>query len=103
MIRATARVLQARSRLTPEQTDAIVTEAQAPGGLVVMVEIDPREGSGVIPLDWEAFLQPEEQPADAVRGVERIELVVRIHDQEGRVTGDANRNASLQRRGPIQT
>jgi hypothetical protein len=33
-----------------------------------MVEIDPREGSGVIPNDWEAFLQPKGVPDAAVRG-----------------------------------
>lgn len=126
VIRATARLLQLRSRLTPEQTRELVAEADGAGGVVVMVEIDPREGSGVIPLDWEAFLQPEGQSADVVKGVntpelrnvkalagvlrrnydydrfwvvfpdhaeakylvpgvENIELVVRIHDKEGRV------------------
>lgn len=126
VIRAGARLSQLRSRLTAEQTRALVTEAEAVGGTVVMVEIDPREGSGVIPLDWEAFLQPEGQPLAAVRGtnapelrtvqalagvlrrnydydrfwvvfpnnsdagylkpgVQNIQLVVRIHDKEGRV------------------
>jgi hypothetical protein len=126
VIRASARLSQLRSRLTQEQTRALVTEAEAVGGTVVMVEIDPREGSGVIPLDWEAFLQPEGQPEVAVRGtnrpelrnvqalagvlrrnydydrfwvvfpnnsdagylkpgVQNIQLVIRIHDKEGRV------------------
>lgn len=68
-IRATARQLQLRSRLAPAQTVALVTEAEQIGGLAVMIEIDPREGSGVLPLDWEAFLQPEDQPDAAVAGV----------------------------------
>jgi len=58
VIRASARLLQIRSRLTVEQTRQLVAEAENTGGTTVMVEIDPREGSGVIPLDWEAFLQP---------------------------------------------
>ena len=43
---------------------------------MVMVEIDPNEGSGVIPLDWEAFLQPKGKAGrnDGVRGVEKPEL-----------------------------
>ena len=126
VIRATARLLQLRSRLSNEEVRALVAEAEALPGTVVMVEIDPREGSGVIPNDWEAFLQPKGQPARAVRGVvspklrdvkalagvlrrnydyDRFwvtfplekdgstifsgpgvaELVVRIHDKEGRV------------------
>lgn len=126
VIRASARLSQLRSRLTADQTRALVAEAEGVGGTVVIVEIDPREGSGVIPLDWEAFLQPEGQPEAAVRGrntpelrnvpalagvlrrnydydrfwvvfpdnsdvqylkpgVRNIQLVVRIHDKEGRV------------------
>lgn len=69
VIRATARVLQLRSRLSDDETRALVAEAEAVGGIVVMVEIDPREGSGVIPNDWEAFLQPKDSPDRAVRGV----------------------------------
>lgn len=68
-IRATARLLQLRSRLSEADARALVAEAEAIRGTVVMVEIDPREGSGVIPRDWEAFLQPKGHPARAVRGV----------------------------------
>jgi len=35
-----------------------VAQAEAAGDFAVMVEIDPREGSGVIPNDWSVFLQP---------------------------------------------
>ena len=126
-IRATARLLQLRSRLSDAGTRALVAEAEALPGTVVIVEIDPREGSGVIPRDWQPFLQPKGRPERAVRGEvsphlrevkalggvsrrnydyarfwvrfplesdgmrlfgpadRRAELVVRIHDREGRV------------------
>ncbi|HVL69899.1 MAG TPA: hypothetical protein VM364_21755 [Vicinamibacterales bacterium] len=67
-IRATARVAQLRSRLSDDETRALVAEAEGIGGTVVMIEIDPREGSGVIPNDWEALLQPKGRPVAAVRG-----------------------------------
>jgi hypothetical protein len=126
VIRASARLHQLRSRLDPDQTRALVAEAEAAGGTVIMIEIDPREGSGVIPLDWQAFLQPRGNASAAVVGVNTphlrsvkaltgvlrrnydydrfwvvfpdapdapylrpgvgvVELVVRIHNQEGRV------------------
>ncbi len=68
VIRATARLAELRDRLTDAETRALVTEAEAAGDTVVMVEIDPREGSGVIPSDWQAFLQPKGRPDVAVRG-----------------------------------
>ncbi len=58
VIRATARLAQLSEGLSNEQTEALVREAEAAGETVVMVEIDPNEGSGVIPLDWVAFLGP---------------------------------------------
>jgi hypothetical protein len=60
VIRASARLEQLRSRLTDAQTRALVAEAEAAGQTVVLVEIDPKEGSGVIPLDWRAVLQAED-------------------------------------------
>lgn len=72
VIRATARLLQLSNRLTDEQTKTLVGEAEAVGHTVVLVEIDPREGSGVIPLEWKAFLQPRGSrvgDAGAVTGV----------------------------------
>jgi hypothetical protein len=131
VIRASARMLQIRSRLSEQEARELVVEAERNGGTTVMVEIDPREGSGVIPLDWEAFLQPQGQPAAAVRGVntphlrnvkaltgvlrrnydydrfwvvfpngpdvayakrdvQHIELIVRIHEEEGRVAWPAS-------------
>ncbi len=59
VIRATARLEQLRNRLSDDDTRKLVSEAEKAGDLVVLVEIDPREGSGVIPLDWRVFLQPK--------------------------------------------
>jgi len=129
VIKATARLAQLRSRLSDDETRALVAGALAAGDTVVMVEIDPREGSGVIPVDWESFLQPARATDRAVSGtiapalrdakglagalrrnydydrfwvvfpllddagaplfgdeVSNAELVVRIHDKEGRVS-----------------
>ena len=57
VIRATARFEQLRTRLSDDQTRELGAEAEAAGQTVILVEIDPREGSGVIPLDWRAVLQ----------------------------------------------
>jgi hypothetical protein len=74
VVRATARQVQLRSRLTDVDTQSLVKEAEAAADTVVIVEIDPREGSGVIPNDWEAFLQPKGRPDAAVRGIINPEL-----------------------------
>ncbi len=67
VIRAAARIEQLRNRLTDEQTRAFVAEADSAGDVVVLVELDPREGSGVIPLDWRVFLQPKgEKPGSSL-------------------------------------
>ena len=131
-IRATARLAQLADALSTEQTQILVTQAEAAGDTVIMVEIDPREGSGVIPLDWTAYLGPRgSQPGEGAiargksvpnlreiralsgvfrrdynyevfwvafplssesgsplfpEGVSEAELVVRIHNKEGRVS-----------------
>ena len=72
VIRGTARTLQLTERLSDADTRALVEEADKAGDTVVMVEIDPREGSGIIPNDWSAFLQKKVSDPDfarAVRGV----------------------------------
>lgn len=74
VIRATARLVQLRGRLSEADTRALVKEAEAVAGTVIMVEIDPREGSGVIPNDWQAFLQPKGRTDAAVRGTVKPEL-----------------------------
>jgi len=70
VIRAAARTLQLAQRLSDGEAKALVAEAEAASGTVVMVEIDPREGSGVIPDDWSAFLGPagEGREGSGVRG-----------------------------------
>ena len=58
VIRATARLHQLMRRLSREEAEALVAEAQAVDGAVILVEIDPREGSGVIPRDWQVSFGP---------------------------------------------
>jgi len=60
VIRAAARLQQLKYRLSDKQTRELVAEAESAGETVFMVEIDPREGSGVIPMDWRAILQPKD-------------------------------------------
>jgi hypothetical protein len=76
-IRAAARLEQLRLRLTDEQTRALVAEADAPDRIVALVELDAREGSGVIPLDWRAAIRPKgarEGAAQEVVGVNTPKL-----------------------------
>jgi hypothetical protein len=70
MIRAAARLLQIRRHLSDAETLEIVKNAEA-AGPVVLVELDPNEGSGVIPSDWHAFLASGSQE---VEGKEAAEL-----------------------------
>lgn len=58
VVRATARVLQLRTSLSADAAKALVAEADSPKETTVMIDIDPHEGSGVIPLDWQAWLGP---------------------------------------------
>lgn len=60
VIRAAARLEQLKNRLSDKQTRELVAEAEAAGETVFMVEIDPREGSGVVPEEWRAILQPKD-------------------------------------------
>lgn len=63
VVRAVARLEQFRKRLSDDKTRRLVEEAESAGDTVILVEIDPREGSGVIPSDWQAYLQPKgEEP-----------------------------------------
>src|SRR5687767_2273889 len=72
LIRATARLEKRRNRLTDEQTRALVSEAESVGDTVILVEIDPSQGSGVIPLEWQAYLQPKGLKEGDVRAVSGI-------------------------------
>jgi hypothetical protein len=65
VVRATARLEQLRLRLTDDQTRELVREAERTNGLVALVEIDAREGSGVIPLDWRSTLRPKGAKEDS--------------------------------------
>lgn len=68
VIRAIARVRQLTNGMSEGEARAAVTEAEdvSVGHTIVMVEVDPREWSGVVPLEWSAFLQPV--GADETRG-----------------------------------
>ena len=76
VIEATARLIQLSERLTAAQAEALVAETATIRGTVVMVEIDPREGSGVIPLDWWATFGPKEaaQSSRGLRGTSHPEF-----------------------------
>jgi hypothetical protein len=74
VVRANARRLQLIHRLSDDQTRALVSEAEEVDGTVILVEIDPREGSGVIPRDWLAILQPRGETTRSVTGVGNGEL-----------------------------
>lgn len=67
VVRASARWAQLRSRLTDDDTRRLVADAEAAGDTVVIVDIDPNEGSGVIPTDWETFLRPKDAPYESGR------------------------------------
>jgi hypothetical protein len=62
--------------LDDQTTVEMVREAERHGDTVMLVEIDPREGSGIIPNDWAAFLRPKSNDATgrAVRGVYKPDL-----------------------------
>ena len=69
VIRASAKMEQINSYLSDQETLELVAEAEAAGDTVILVEIDPREGSGVIPGDWLAVLQPKGLPEGETGGV----------------------------------
>ena len=72
VIRACARLEQIKKTLTDEETLELVAHAEAAGDTVILVELDHREGSGVIPGDWTATLSPRSGssvPPRVVRGV----------------------------------
>ncbi|MEJ7861996.1 MAG: hypothetical protein WKF90_10225 [Pyrinomonadaceae bacterium] len=73
-IRAAARVEQIRSRLTDDETKKLVAEAEQEN-LIIIIEIDPREGSGVIPNDWRAFIGSRNSNAnELIRGDNKSSL-----------------------------
>jgi hypothetical protein len=78
VVGASARQLQLTERLTEAQTRALIQEAEVPGYTIIMIDLDPDEGSGVIPPDWGAFLGPRaagKQDGGAwVRGLDKPAL-----------------------------
>jgi hypothetical protein len=76
VIRASARMHQLEEGLDDDETLELVKEAETLGDTVILVEIDPREGSGIIPRDWVALLRPKSDDGAglALRGVNQAEL-----------------------------
>lgn len=77
VIRGSVRYVQLMNRLSDDETRRLVKEADDVAHLVVIVEINPNEGSGVIPLDWRVFLQPKVSKSDskvAITGVKSPQL-----------------------------
>ena len=76
-IRATVRRAQMLNGLTETEARKLVDEAEKERQLVVLVEIDPREGSGIIPSDWRVVLQPKGADGNLdqkIRGVKNQSL-----------------------------
>ena len=69
VLRASARMAQLRGRRSAAEATRLLHDAEAAADTIVMVELDPREGSGVIPLDWAAYLQPKGAAPDSGRAV----------------------------------
>ena len=59
VVRASARLEQLREHLDDDEARRLVSAAEAAADTVVLVEIDPREGSGVIPTNWSPSCSPE--------------------------------------------
>ena len=55
---AAARLLVATKGASAETAEGLVSEFTSPTWQYVLVEVDPREGSGVIPGDWTARFGP---------------------------------------------
>lgn len=68
-IRATARLAQLSRGLSDAETEALVRQAEGVDGIVILAEIDPIEGSGVIPLEWTALFGPARVEGQAPRSV----------------------------------
>ncbi len=74
-IRSAARIEQLGNQLSDDKTNALIIAGEKIESLIVIVEIDPREGSGVIPNNWRALLKPKDIEQDsAVRGIIRNDL-----------------------------
>jgi hypothetical protein len=69
VIRAVARIQQLTHGLTEAETRKLVSDAESAGDTVMMIELHGREGSGVIPSEWEAMFGPVGARADLKRNV----------------------------------
>jgi len=74
-VEAAARLLQLTKGLGEDQALALVKEVRAVPAYFLLVELDPREGSGVIPKDWIARFGP--------RGAENRQVVGQVVPEEG--------------------
>ena len=76
VIRASARMHQLVEGMDDETTMDLVEDADGRGDTVILVEIDPREGSGIIPREWVALLRPKTDDGSerAVQGVNKPQL-----------------------------
>jgi hypothetical protein len=68
-IQALARLAQLTKALDNSETLELVSAAIASGDIIIQVEIDPREGSGIIPSDWIALLGPRRVDSGSPRVV----------------------------------
>lgn len=66
VIRAEARLIQLQERLSDDEARQLVARGNDAADTIILVELDPREGSGVIPLGWTAHLQPKDRPQGPV-------------------------------------
>lgn len=76
MIRAAAKFEQIRNALTDDEARALVNEAEQGDYLVVLVEVDPLEGSGVVPPDWRVILKSKNNSDNnkPIKGIEKSSL-----------------------------
>ncbi len=95
VIRATARLRQLTLRISNAEARDAAEQAISRSETTFMVEIDPREGSGVIPVDWLVLLVPKQGKEDAgpaIRGVFRPE-----HRENPLLAGVIRRNYDYDR------
>jgi hypothetical protein len=65
---AAARILELSKGLTQAEAKEVVRQTAEPDSWLILVELDPREGSGVIPKDWSARFGPAGRETAQVTG-----------------------------------
>ncbi len=68
-IQALARLSQIAQALSNAETREMIAAGMSSGDIIIQVEIDPREGSGIIPSDWVALLGPRRADSASPRVV----------------------------------